>query len=462
MVSVDEVVPPPPAAPPPTELTEADAARLLAQATFGATENSIAAVLDLGIEGWIDRQLTLTSPPHLDYVLVHSNGSNRDARNEIWWSSVVDGEDQLRSRVAFALSQLFVVSDLGKTLSNAQYGMTNYYDMLRDNAFGNYRELLEDVSKNPVMGIFLSSLQNDKGSEEDNTRADENFAREVLQLFSIGLDNLNQDGTPSGGSAFSQEHVEAFAQVFTGWNYKNASRWNRSINSGADLISPMEAWEDHHDTNAKTLLGGETIPAGLSAEEDMERAMDNIFAHQNIAPFISRHFILQLVTSNPSPAYIGRVAAVFNDNGEGVRGDLGATIKAILMDPEARNPGSDANFGKLREPLLRLSHLWRAFSITPGTESVRGEYNTNSPALRDISLVTGQAILRSPSVFNFYQPDYSPNGPVLESGLISPESQIFTDGNIIATASRLNQQVHRFYKQSSIPNDLKQSQLDFY
>jgi len=446
---------------PPDEPTDVEAARLLAQATFGAVDESIAAVREKGIEGWIDEQLTLTSAPHLDYVLVNSNGSGRDARHEIFWRSITDGEDQLRSRVAFALSQLLVVSDLGQTLSNAQYGVTHYYDILRDNAFGNYRELLEQVTLNPVMGIFLSSLQNDKGSEETNTRADENFARELLQLFSIGLDNLNLDGTPSGGKAYTQEHVEEFARVFTGWNYKNADRWNRKLGTGTDLISPMEAFEDHHDTGSKTLLGGETVPAGLTAREDLERALDNVYAHQNIAPFVSRHLIKHLVTSNPSPAYIARVAAVFNDNGRGERGDLGATVKALLMDQEARNPDFNENFGKLREPVIRLSQLWRAFSITQGTENERGEYNTHSPALKNLSSQTGQTVLSSPSVFNFYRPDYAPNGPVLDAGLVSPESQIFTDGNIIATASRLNVQIHRHYKQTSTADHLKVSYLDF-
>jgi len=438
-----------------------EAARLLAQASFGTSSIAIQEVRQLGLEGWIDAQLELQGPPHLDYVTTYSNGSNRDARHEIWWLDAVDGDDQLRQRVAFALSQLLVVSDTGFTLANAQYGVTNYYDMLRNNAFGNFRELLEQVTLNPVMGIYLSMLQNDKGSNFDNTRADENFAREVLQLFSIGLHNLNQDGTLSGGNTFTQDDIESFARVFTGWNYKNAGQWDRPLFTGQDLINPMEAFEDHHDKDAKTLLGGMSVPADQSARADLEMALDNIFAHQNVAPFVSAHLIKQLVTSNPTPEYVSRVAAVFNDNGNGVKGDLGATVKAVLMDFDARDPAASDNFGKLREPVLRLSHLWRAFSVTPGNLSARGEYNTYSTALKNLESITGQAVLRSASVFNFYSPAYSPSGPVQTAQLMAPEFDIFTDSNILTTASRINDQVHRHYKQTTTSSELNPSFLDF-
>ncbi len=445
---------------PAAELSPEQAARLLTQATFGPTTASIAQVQAMGIEPWIDAQLLLKGPSHLSYTMGKS-GPVRDPRHEIFWLDAVDGEDQLRNRVAFALSQLFVISDIGYTLANAPHGVTNYYDILRNQAFGNYRDLLEDVTLNPVMGIFLSMLQNDKGNEENNTRADENFAREVLQLFSIGLTNLNQDGTDAGGEAFTQTDVENFARVFTGWNYKDAGRWARPLFTGQDLINPMEPYEDHHDTGSKVLLGGQVVPAGLSASEDLQVALDNIFAHQNVGPFISRHLIKHLVTSNPTPAYVGRVAGVFNNNGSGVRGDMGATVKAVLMDPEARNVSADPNYGKLREPVLRWSHLWRAFHIIPGRGSVRGEYNTYSPALKNLETQTGQAVLRAPSVFNFYSPSYVPTGPVRDAGLLAPEFEIFTDGNIISTATRINNQVHRHFTRTDQPTDLTPSQLDY-
>jgi len=433
----------------------------LAQASFGASSESIKEVQLLGIETWIDRQLELMGPAHLDYVRQHSNGSNRDARHEVWWSDAVNGSDQLRQRVAYALSQLFVVSDIGFTLANAQYGVTAYYDMLREHAFGNYRELLEAVTLNPVMGIYLSMLQNDKGSYIDNTRADENFAREILQLFSIGLHNLNVDGTRAEGNTFTQRNIENFARVFTGWNYKDAGRWDRPLFTKQDLISPMEPFEDHHDTSSKVLLNNTALPAGLSAREDLQKALDNIFVHQNVAPFVSTHLIKQLITSNPTHGYIKRVATVFNDNGKGVKGDLGATVKALLMDKEARDPDIMTDYGKLREPMLRLSHLWRAFSIQPGKQNKRGEYNTASPALKNLDSITGQAVLRSPSVFNFYDPNHSPAGPVRDAQMLAPEFQIFTESNVLLTTSRVNRQIYRHFKQNSNKSQLNSSYLDF-
>ncbi len=441
--------------------TPAEAARLLTQATFGPTLEDITTVQQLGIEAWIDDQLTLMGTPHEDYVRQYSNGAHRAARHQIWWMDAVDGEDQLRQRVAFALSQLFVVSDVGYTLAVAQYGVTHFYDLLRESAFGNYRELLEDVTLSPIMGLYLSMLQNAKGDVLSNTRADENFAREVMQLFSIGLYNLQLDGSRAEGQAFTQDHVEAFARAFTGWNYKDAGHWDRALHTNQDMISPMEPWEDYHDTDSKTLLNGVTLPAGQSARVDLEMALDNIAAHQNVGPFISTHLIRHLVTSNPSPAYVARVATVFNDNGYGVRGDLGATVKAILMDPEARSVVNDSNYGKVREPVLRLTHLWRAFSVSPGNHSDHGEYNTYSPQLEDLNDVTGQAPLRSPSVFNFFSPDYAPSGPAQENGLLAPELEIFTDNNILKTASRINSQIYRHYKQNPASVEKNPSYLDY-
>lgn len=266
----------------------------------------------------------------------HSNNSGRGPRHEVWWSTAVDGEDQLRLRVAFALSQLFVVSDTGYTLANAQYGITSYYQMLLDNAFGNYRELLEKVTLHPVMGLYLSMLQNSKGDSETSTRPDENYAREVLQLFSIGLYVLNADGSTDGESSFTQDRIEAFARVFTGWNYADAGRWDRPLFTSADMISPMLPFENFHDTDEKQLLNGVVLPAGQDARDDLEMALDNIFEHPNVGPFIATQLIKRLVTSNPSPSYVRDLALVFDDDGTGTRGNLGAVIKALLMHEEAR------------------------------------------------------------------------------------------------------------------------------
>ena len=431
---------------PANTLSDIEASRLLTQATFGPTDESILELRALGVDAWLQQQFALQGPDHLDYVNTHSNGSQRWPRHEVWWQDVVEGDDQLRQRVAFALSELFVISDIGYTLSNSQYGVTHFYDQLRHNAFGNYRQLLEIVTKSPVMGLYLSMLQNEKANEAASTRPDENYAREVLQLFSIGVDELNLDGTPTGAPAYTLSHVEEFARVFTGWNYKDAGSWTRGLNTGQDLISPMEPFEEFHDTGSKTLLNGEIIPAGLSAEEDLQRALDNIANHPNVAPFISKHLIQRLTTSNPSPAYVARVATTFNDNGNGIRGDLQAVVKSILMDAEARTTNRPAHFGKLREPVIRLSNLWRGFSVTPGTgNSDRGEYNTGSPQLFDLDLATGQAVLKSPSVFNFFKPEFAAIGPVSANNLVAPEFEVMTESTEIATTNRIGDQINRYF-----------------
>jgi len=433
-------------------LTANEASRFLAQASFGATDDSIAALQTQGINAWLDEQFTLQGPAHLDYVTTHFNSSPnaRWLRHEIWWRDVVEGNDQLRQRVAFALSQIFVVSDIGYNLANTPYGVANYYDILRVNAFGNYRTLLEDVTKSPVMGLYLSMLQNAKGNDANSTRPDENYAREVLQLFSLGVNELALDGTSNGNPAFTQENVEEFARVFTGWNYKDAGFWDRMLATGENKVDPMEPFEDYHDTGSKTLLGGAVAPAGLSAEEDLDFALDNIANHPNVGPFIGKQLIQRLVTSNPTPAYVARVASRFNDNGRGERGDLKAVVRAILTDPEARTNERPAHFGKLREPVLRLSHLWRAFSVSPGNaSSERGEYNTNPTNLGDLETTIGQAVLRSPSVFNFYRPDYAAIGPVSNASLVAPEFEIMTDSNEIATSNRIASQINRFYATST-------------
>ncbi|WP_169727507.1 DUF1800 family protein [Granulosicoccus antarcticus] len=429
-------------------VTPSEAARFLAQASFGATTESIAKVQSMGLEAWIDDQFTLQGAPHLDFVQTHSNGSGQEPRHEVWWRDVVDGEDQLRQRVAFALSQIFVVSDQGYTLGNAQYGVTRYYDQLREQAFGNYRELLETVTLSPVMGVYLSMLQNARGEISSNTRADENFAREVLQLFSIGLYELNIDGTKklSGGQpihSFTQNQIENYSRIYTGWNFGGATDWTiTSINGNANKLVPMQAWPQYHDDDPKWLLGGVVAPASNGAEADLQMALDSIANHANVGPFISRQLIQRLVTSNPTPGYIARVSGVFNNNGAGVRGDLKAVVKAILLDDEARHGHENvADFGKLREPVLRLSHLWRAFNITRGSGSQNGVYNTPSPHVKDLDSVGGQAVLKSPSVFNFYHPDYAPLGAIYAQGKAAPEAEIYTDDTILSMTNRIDKQI---------------------
>ena len=434
---------------------DVEAARMLTQATFGPTMDSIAEYrTHASAEAWIDAQMALPVSLVSPYTRANSNGSNPQARHEAWWNNALDGEDQLRQRVAFALSQLFVVSDVDFALANAQYGIADYYDMLSRQAFGNYRELLEDVTLHPVMGVYLSMVLNERANEASNVRPDENFAREVLQLFSIGLHELDASARPVPADdptpAYTQRTVEEFARVFTGWNYPAARRWNDTNITSINFEGPMEPNEAFHDTGSKTLLNGVVAPAGLTAREDLEFALDNIFAHPNVGPFVSKHLIQRLVTSNPSPEYVARVAGVFDDDGTGERGDLGAVVRAILLDPEARTGHvDDPDFGKLREPVVRQVHLWRALDAVPGPEA-NGVHRTADFALYRIDESIGQGVQHANSVFNFYLPD----NPIVPGGeRLSPEMQIMSEANLAATHNNLHHQFYRFTTRSDLSDD---------
>jgi len=405
-----------------------DAARLLAQASFGPNMESINAVRRLGIAGWVDDQLTRDGGSHLIHSETYypDGGSRSGPRQHKWLLDAIEGQDQLRSRVAFAYSEIFVVSDLPENLTKSQFGMTNYYDILREEAFGNFRDLLERVTLSPIMGVYLSMLQNARGDPELNTRADENFAREVMQLFTLGLHELNLDGTTRNDAAgnpipaYSQADIEEYARVYTGWDWHNVDSWGRiPLDSLANKFDPMTPNAAYHDDGQKNLLNGVVSPAGLSATADLDIALDSLFNHPNVGPFIGKQLIQRLVTSNPTPAYVARVASVFNNNGEGVRGDMGAVIRAILLDIEARDGyASVPNFGKLREPLMRWTHLWRAFNVQRGNESLPHEFNHIAPYIEEAGRIFGQSVLSAPSVFNFFHPDYAPLGGNLHRGIL--------------------------------------------
>ncbi len=424
-------------------ISRSQAVRFLNQTTFGASEASITELQDLdNYEAWIDQQLTepgsLTEP----YVRANSNGSLGTTRHYIWWQNALTGNDQLRQRMAFALSEIFVVSDIDYILSNSQYGMCNYYDMLAAGSFGNFRELLERVTLHPVMGVYLSMVRNEKADPSRNVRPDENFAREILQLFTIGLYELDIDGghrVDSNGAPienYDQATVEQFAKVFTGWDHHDSRAWDS--NQAHDKTVPMQPNEEFHDTSTKTLLGGTTLPADQTATQDLQAALDNIFTHSSVAPFIAKSLIKRFVTSNPEPAYVQRVAETFTDNGSGVRGDLSAVTKAIFLDEEARKDRSadDETFGKIKEPLLRLTQLWRAFEATPGPDA-DGVYRSSARTVDGIDSVLGQAPLSSPSVFNFFLPD----NPLRDDELVSPEKQILSEVNIASTNNMFFSQV---------------------
>jgi len=427
---------------PPALPNNNDSARFLNTATFGANINSINEVSSIGVEPWLDAQIALPASSHVDYLqeleltlnLPADEEINREERLETWFTHAITAPDQLRQRVAFALSEIFVVSE-HSTFGDDTYGLANYYDLLVNNAFGNYRDLLEEVTLSPIMGMYLSVLGNEKPNEALNIRPDENYAREVMQLFSIGLVELNIDGSEKLQNnqnipTYNQDIIKAFAHVYTGWNFNGATAesWWRFYQN-YNTMKPMTSVEDFHDTSEKQLLNNVTVPANQSAEQDLAIALDNLFNHENVAPFIGKQLIKKLVTSNPSAEYVARVSMIFNDNGQGVRGDLGAVIKAILLDEEAiQGTKSNANFGKVREPLLRAVHLWRAFEAS----SPNNRFQFGWP-----SYAFAQTPLGAHHVFNFFSPDYAPPGIVSDNNLIAPELEIVTENYLTRTSNFL-------------------------
>ena len=422
--------PPPVASPQPPDpvtISTQEAHRFLNQSTFGATLAEVERVRALGYEEWIDDQKLRPVSLQLPYLKSlpppQNAGQFQAERINIAVRNAITGPDQLRQRVAFALSQIMVVSQLSG-LNDRPYGLADYYDVLVRNAFGNYRVLLEEVTLHPAMGEFLSMLGNRKPDPLNNIRPDENFAREALQLFSVGLVELNPDGSqvldPAGQTlpTFDQEVIEGFAHVYTGWHFADAPDFLRARPTIENQTQPMQLYADFHDEGQKLLLGAEIIAAGQGGEADLAQALDNIFNHPNVAPFVSYRLIQRLVTSNPTSQYIGRISAVFNDNGDGVRGDLGAVVAAILLDPEARESNLGETEGKLKEPLLRYTQLFRAYDAR--SQSGRWPFANAHVAI-------GQGFLQAPSVFNFFSPFYAPPGDLQSRGLVAPELQIATE-----------------------------------
>ncbi|MYM26011.1 DUF1800 family protein [Duganella sp. FT135W] len=404
-------------------VTPAAASQFLGQASFGPTSASINDLASMGKISWLTAQFGKAQMRHRDYVQqVAATGTtvNPNQFMESFWKQAVKGDDQLRQRVTYALSQIFVVSIVDGNLYNRTAGVADYYDTLGRYAFGNFRDLLQAVALHPMMGIYLSHLRNQK--ENDTRVPDENFAREIMQLMSIGLYQLNQDGSnkTSAGApieTYTHDDVAGLAKVFTGWSWGGPDRSNaRFYGSTIDLArdwTPMQNYPAFHSSSAKTFLGVSTNSTG---EADLKVALDTLFNHPNVGPFIGRQLIQRLVSSNPSPAYISRVAAAFNNNGSGVRGDMRAVLRAILLDPEAADTGRPK---KLREPVLRLANWMRAFNV----QSTSGRFLMES--LDDPLTALGQTPLRSPSVFNFYRPSYSPPHTTLSAAhLVAPEMQI--------------------------------------
>ncbi|MCX6954959.1 MAG: DUF1800 family protein [Verrucomicrobia bacterium] len=474
-----------PTAPPTVSLanvTAVDAARFLTQATFGPTKAEIDSLTGGSIDTWLTAQLALPFTSHRTAINDDRNtfgGSNSYSnwnaihlpnRQSAWFKVSLTAPDQLRQRVAFALSQLLVVSDVALGDDNRSEPLANYYDLLGNGAFGNFRSLLETVTLSPLMGEYLSSLRNSKADPVTGQTPDENYAREVMQLFTIGLQQLQPDGTLALGSdglpiaSYDQNTVTEMAKVFTGFAYPSTNL-TAFRTAGANYFAPMQLFPAFHDNTAKNinLTSLTVIPADTSAAagtNDLKLALDALFTHPNTGPFVSKFLIQRLVTSNPSPAYVYRVAQKFANNGSGVRGDLAAVVRAILTDYEARSPAvaSNVTYGKLKEPLLRLTGLLRTFGASSTSGRFLGYRNTlvdgtlitgttplpavdarlpntsGSPTISSSTLVynalgnIAEAALRSTTVFNFYHSDYVLPGPLASAGLVAPEFEI-TDDN---------------------------------
>lgn len=439
------------------------ASRFLAQATFGADEKEIRNLVESGFDAWIDQQMNAPATSMQEKIhqtfeeVVQWHLTNGGDSSEIpgrpnwivfnyaWWDANMRNQDLLRQRVAFALSEIFVIS-IQSELEGYGDGVASFYDIMSRHAFGNYRDLLRDVSLHPCMGFYLSHLNNPKTNPENNTRPDENYAREIMQLFSIGLYELNQDGSRKKDvqgndiPTYGQDEIKEMAKIWTGLGiadvipnmYDEEPYFGIGIYT-ADMTVPMKMYDEYHEPGEKHLVGGVTVPAGQTGMQDIESAIDVLFNHPNVGPFLSRRMIQRLVKSNPTPGYIDRIAGVFNDNGMGARGDLGAVVKAILLDPEARECQytEDPSSGMLREPFVRYSHFARALN----TEQFYDRYWN---ACYDFWQNTGQSILAAKSVFNFFLPDYQPNGPIADEDLVAPEFQIHNSRTSIGFVNEVN------------------------
>lgn len=448
-----------------------DAARLLAQTTFGATQAEINRVTAMTPSAYLDEQFNRAQTMHLDTVRNDPNYPTApySVMSPSIWKQYFEANDQLRQRVVFALSQIMVISMNNNTIGDQACGPAAYLDLLGRNAFGNFRNLLKDITLSPAMGEYLDMKGSAKADPVLNSIPSENYARELMQLFSIGTVMLNQDGSVQFGGdgkpidTYTETDAQEVARALTGWHFAGQNqtltwRWlYPDVPYPSDAASaakactawslPMEPWtasyrsaDDKrnitggaHDTGAKTLLTypgstsfSKNVPAGQTPMQDIDAVVDNIFNHPNVGPFIGELLIQRLVTSNPSGAYVSRVAAAFNNNGSGVRGDMKAVIRAILLDPEARLPRASqpSSYGKLREPVLRFTHLHRAFGAVMSGGSYASIYDLGG------SDSLGQSPLRAPSVFNFYAPDFSPTGPLSQGGLYGPEFGITNSATI--------------------------------
>jgi uncharacterized protein (DUF1800 family) len=443
-----------------TTYTQQDATRLADQATMGPTPALVQQIMSTG-PAWIDKQIATppTGYPTMTALNPQTNycpnpalpGQDPQCYRDLYtafpiqrafFQNALNGQDQLRQRVALAYQQIFVVSTV--TIGPA-YAMGLYQQMLLNDAFVNFRQILNDVTLSPVMGAYLNMANNNKANSSGTVSPNENYAREVMQLFSIGPNMLNADGsivTDSYGQpvpSYSQDTIEGFASTFTGWTYPTypgATPPQYGNNYNQYFAGQMVPYDINHDMTAKTLLLGKTLPAGQSSVLDLKEGLDNIFNHPNVGPFIGKQLIQFLVTSNPSPGYVSRITAVFNNNGKGVRGDMGAVVKAILTDPEARGDSvSNPNFGRLKEPALYVASTLRALNATSD-----GEYALNESAN------LGMNLFSSETVFGFYHPaDVVPG-----TNLLGPQ---FVLTGVSTNVNQLNYLNQLIYSQNGVQPD---------
>ena len=429
--------------------TSDEAARFLLQAQFSASDAEIADLTQKGYGTWLTEQFAApASQSGFDwlnmrgYSVVNSATNYYDSSypgDYMIWNQLMTASDAVRKRVALALSEFFVVSLTGLDFSWRSYAIAAWWDMLSANAFGNFRTLLQDVTLNPAMGYYLNTKGNLKENVATGRAPDENYGREVMQLFTLGLYLLNTDGTEKRDGngnkqeTYTQSDITNIARVFTGWDFDQTQNVTtvepvsgRTIPNTVFTRIPMRLIPTNHSTLAATFLGT-TVPANTSGVAALNTALDTLFNHPNVGPFFGKQMIQRLVTSNPSPTYVARVASAFNNNGAGVRGDLKAVFSAVLLDDEARSPAglSQTGFGKLREPMVRLVQWGRTFGIT----SARGSWKIAD--LSDPATRIGQSPLRSPSVFNFFRPGYVPPSTFLSATQTpAPEFQLVNESSV--------------------------------
>ena len=424
-----------------SQVSSADATRFLEQSSFGPTPTEVAKVQQQGFAAYLAQQFAQAATGYPGYGYMDPNGNigcpsgsattcRRDNYSMFplqaqFFRNALNGPDQLRQRVGLALSQILVTSGVK---IYQPYAMAAYQQLLLDDAFANYRTLLNDVTLSPAMGHYLDMVNNNKAGRGGG--ANENYAREVMQLFSIGVIQLNADGTPQLDAnqqpipTYTQTTVENFANVFTGWTYPPMPGASAKWTDPSYFLGQMVPIETHHDVTAKVLLSGIQVPAGGTAEADLKIALDNIFNHPNVGPFIGKQLIQHLVTSNPSPAYVQRVAAVFANNGQGVRGDMQAVIQQILLDPEARgDANTDAAYGKLREPALFIAGMLR---------SLGGSSDGVYPLRQSANLE--QSVFDAASVFSFYPPNY----PLTGTALVGPPFALYDATSSLNRANLVN------------------------